>query len=209
MFSFIRKFFENLRKKAAERDRLSEELFQKITSELLDYVDVDKNNKETLEKWLAHSEWLLEELEDINRFKGASSYRLLKLQKEKFNEYRIEANEKIFALNLKEKQKRADKEYVAKMLNRWALEQKYDKSGNFSCKKYKEQLEKLGKKTDAVPYDLNACNCCGKNGKKKNLYSTEGEALVVADRRSKVIGIQLHVYKCPYGGGFHITSNYS
>lgn len=51
------------------------------------------------------------------------------------------------------------------------------------------------------------CNCKGKNGKKKNLYSTEGEALIVAENRSLITGIHMNVYACPEGCGFHITSN--
>lgn len=207
MFSFIRKFFENRRKKAAERELLCEELYQKTTLILQDFVNVDKSDKDALNNWLVSGAGLLEKFYDIDNLKKTSSYRLLLLQKEKFFEFRAEVIEKVNALNLKEEQKRKDDEYVAQKLSLWVSEQKCDKSGNFASKKYKEQLEKLGNKTEAVPCDINACSCRGKNGQRKNLYSTEGEALVVADYRSKAIGFRLHVYKCPYGGGFHITSN--
>ena len=51
------------------------------------------------------------------------------------------------------------------------------------------------------------CSCCGKDGKRKNLYLTEYEAGVVANERRFVTGITMHVYRCPEGGGWHITSN--
>jgi hypothetical protein len=51
------------------------------------------------------------------------------------------------------------------------------------------------------------CFCCGKDGKKKNLYLTESEASIVAEERRIATGITMHVYRCPYGDGWHITSN--
>lgn len=51
------------------------------------------------------------------------------------------------------------------------------------------------------------CSCCGKDGKKKNLYLTESEACIVAEERRMATGITMHVYRCPYGDGWHITSN--
>ena len=51
------------------------------------------------------------------------------------------------------------------------------------------------------------CSCCGKDGKKKNLYLTEYDANIVAEERRIATGITMHVYRCPYGGGWHITSN--
>lgn len=51
------------------------------------------------------------------------------------------------------------------------------------------------------------CSCCGKDGKRKNLYPTESEAMVVAGERRFATGITMHVYRCPEGGGWHITSN--
>lgn len=51
------------------------------------------------------------------------------------------------------------------------------------------------------------CSCCGKDGKRKNLYPTEPEAMVVAGERRFATGITMHVYRCPEGGGWHITSN--
>ena len=41
----------------------------------------------------------------------------------------------------------------------------------------------------------------------KNLYLTEYEAGVVANERRFATGITMHVYRCPEGGGWHITSN--
>ncbi len=51
------------------------------------------------------------------------------------------------------------------------------------------------------------CSCCGKDGKRKNLYLTESEAVVVAEERSFATGITMHVYHCPKDDGWHITSN--
>lgn len=51
------------------------------------------------------------------------------------------------------------------------------------------------------------CACCGKDGKRKNLYVSESEANIVANERRMATGITMHVYRCPYGDGWHITSN--
>lgn len=51
------------------------------------------------------------------------------------------------------------------------------------------------------------CSCCGKDGKKKNAYGSWSEAVAVAQERTRATGIEMHVYSCPEGGGWHITSN--
>ena len=51
------------------------------------------------------------------------------------------------------------------------------------------------------------CTCCGKDGKKKNLYYSEAEATTIANERRLVTGITMRVYRCPNGSGWHITSN--
>lgn len=51
------------------------------------------------------------------------------------------------------------------------------------------------------------CSCCGKDGKKKNLYLSEYDANAVANERRLATGITMHVYRCPEGHGWHITSN--
>lgn len=51
------------------------------------------------------------------------------------------------------------------------------------------------------------CSCHGKDGKKKNLYTSESEANIVANERRRATGITMHVYRCPKGSGWHITSN--
>lgn len=51
------------------------------------------------------------------------------------------------------------------------------------------------------------CSCCGKDGKKKNLYLSEFDANAVANERRFATGITMHVYRCPEGDGWHITSN--
>ena len=69
------------------------------------------------------------------------------------------------------------------------------------------KIAKLAVNTDESILANDMCTCCGKDGKRKMLYSTEGEALIVAEHRSKETGIPLHVYPCPNGCGFHLTSN--
>lgn len=55
--------------------------------------------------------------------------------------------------------------------------------------------------------EIAMCNCSGKDGKRKKLYSSEYEAIEMADLRSRETGITMHVYECPEGEGWHITSN--
>ena len=40
------------------------------------------------------------------------------------------------------------------------------------------------------------CACCGKDGKRKNLYVSESEANIVANERRMATGITMHVYRC-------------
>lgn len=207
MFSFIRRFFENCRKKAAERDRLCEQLFQKVTNVLLVYIDIDKSDKASINKWLTDYENLYGELNDIGMFKKSPSYELLKHHKKTFDEYRTDAFEKILSINLKEKQKRADDEYVAKKLNQWVSEQKLLKVEISKPKNLSRKLKKLTVHSDRAVIEIEGCTCCGKDGKKKNLYPTEDDAMSVAAWRSQVLKKPLRVYWCPYGKGYHITSN--
>lgn len=51
------------------------------------------------------------------------------------------------------------------------------------------------------------CGCTGKDGKQKASYQSEQEAndhmhYAMAERN-----VNLTVYECPYGGGYHLTSN--
>lgn len=207
MFSFIRKFFEDRRRKAAELESLCEALFQRVAKALQEYVDVDKNDRELVCKWLSDYECLLDELNDIGKFKKASSYRLLKLQKKSFDEFRVAAANVIRAIIAQEKRKRADDEYVLKKMNQWAAEQKRQKVNVFKSNNLNRKLGKLAGNIAEIPSENGKCSCCGKNGQKKMLYSSEIEALVVAEQRSKIIRWPLRVYPCPYGKGYHITSN--
>lgn len=50
------------------------------------------------------------------------------------------------------------------------------------------------------------CNCVDHNGKPKDSYKTESDAQKMAKIRS-ASGIELFVYKCPFGCGYHLTSN--
>lgn len=207
MFSFIRNFFENRCRKAAERNRLCEELFKRVTRALLDYVDVDHRNKASVQRWLANNEGLLKELNDISKLRKAYNYSLLKYQKECFDKSRVEANITIRSLILREEQKRTNAEYVSKKLNQWTSEQKYQKVKVSSSKDLNRNLSKLSDFSGMPTFKDEGCSCCGKDGVKKRLYSSEGEALYVAELRSKIIEKPLRVYPCPYGKGFHITSN--
>ena len=207
MFSFIQKFFENRRKRVVERDQLCQDLLQRVSKALSNYIDVDKNNKECIQKWRGENGNLVGELNDIRRFKRCSSYRDLNLQKEKFDEFYTRSYERIQAIYARERQKQEESKLVSKKLIQLVSKQKGQK---FKVAKSKDLNRKLGMLTshcdDTVSFDEN-CPCCGKNGQKKKLYSTEAEALIVAEQCSKERGYPLRVYPCPYGEGFHITSN--
>ena len=207
MFSFIKKFFENRRKRAAERDRLCQDLLQRVSKALSDYIDVDKDNKECIQKWRSENGNLVGELNDIRRFKRCSSYRELNQQKKKFDEFFAHSYDKILAVYARERQKQEESKLVSKKLKQLVSKQKDQK---FKVVESKDLNRKLGMLTshcdDAVSFDKD-CPCCGKDGRKKKLYSTEAEALIVAEQCSKERGYPLRVYPCPYGGGFHITSN--
>ena len=207
MFSCIKRFFENRRNKVAERDQLCRELLQRLTKLLTDYIDVDKSNKDTLRKWLDDSERMLAEQADSVEFKKSSFYAQLKQQWKTFDAFRVQASEAIRAISIKEWQKRVDSEQVSMMLNQWNSEQKSQKIKASKSKNLDRKIGKLASQSAESPSTENACSCCGKDGRKKMLYSTEGEALIVAECRSKEIGIPLHVYPCPNGCGFHLTSN--
>ena len=206
MFSFIRKFFERRKALAAERDRLCNDLLQRVSWALSDYVDASKT-KESLQKWIDDKSKLLVELCDISEFKGSSYYKQLKRQRKVFDEFYALAPNKIKAFVAEEQQKRADAEYVSKKVNQWASEQKSQKIKASKSKELGRKIAKLTKDAAGSIPANDMCSCCGKDGKRKVLYSTEGEALIAAENRSKVIGIPLHVYPCPKGCGFHLTSN--
>ena len=207
MFSFIQKFFENRRKRVAERDQLCQDLLQRVSKALSNYIDVDKNNKECIQKWRGENGNLVGELNDIRRFKRCSSYRELNQQKKKFDEFFAHSYDKILAVYARERQKQEESKLVSKKLKQLVSKQKDQK---FKVVESKDLNRKLGMLTshcdDAVSFDKD-CPCCGKDGRKKKLYSTEAEALIVAEQCSKERGYPLRVYPCPYGGGFHITSN--
>ena len=206
MFSFIRNFFERRRQKAAERDRLCYALLQRVSKALSDYVDA-KGDKESLQKWIDDKSRLIFELKDAGEYKRSSFYKQLKYQVAKFDGFWAQACDGIRTIIAKEKQKQAESEQVSKMLNQWVSEQKSQKHKSSKTKDLGRKLGKLSIHSDEMDSVDVHCSCCGKDGKKKMLYSTEGEALIVAEHRSKVIGVPLHVYQCPNGEGFHITSN--
>lgn len=206
MFSFIRRLFEKRRQKAAERDRLCHELLQRVSRALSDYIEA-RNSKESLQKWIDEKSSLIVELKDADEYKRSSFYKQLKSQVTKFDEFWAQARDTIRFIIAKEKQKQADSEQVSKMLDQWVSEQKSQKAKTAKTKDLGRKLGKLPINSDETNPAEGQCSCCGKDGKKKMLYSTEGEALIVAEHRSKEIGIPLRVYPCPNGCGFHLTSN--
>ena len=206
MFSFIRIFFERRKALAAERNRLCNDLLQRVSWALSDYIDACKT-KDSLQKWIDDKSKLLVEVNDISEFKRSSYYKRLKQQRKVFDEFYAQAPNKIKAFIAEERQKRADAEYVSKKVNQWASEQKSQKIRASKSKELKRKITKLTKGADDLIPANEKCTCCGKDGKRKMLYSTEGEAQIVAEYRSKEIGIPLRVYPCPNGGGFHLTSN--
>ena len=206
MFSFIRKFFERRKAIAAERNRLCNDLLRRVSWALSDYIDASKT-KESLQKWIDDKSKLFVEVNDISGFKRSTYYKQLKQQIKVFDDFYAQAPNKIKAFVAKERQKRADAEYVSKKVNQWASEQKFQKIKASKSKQLGQKLAKLTMNVDGSILANDVCSCCGKDGKKKMLYSTEGEALIVAEHRSKEIGIPLRVYPCPNGCGYHLTSN--
>ena len=79
MFSFIRKFFERRKALAAERNRLCNDLLQRVSWALSDYIDASKT-KDALQKWIDDKSKLLVEVSDISEFKRSSYYKQLKQQ---------------------------------------------------------------------------------------------------------------------------------
>ena len=49
------------------------------------------------------------------------------------------------------------------------------------------------------------CSCTDHNGHKKDAYATAEAAQKMASIRGQS-GVQLYVYRCPRGNGFHLTS---
>ena len=136
----------------------------------------------------------------------SSYYKQLKLQRKIFDEFYAQAPNKIKAFIAEEWQKRADAEYVSKKVNQWVSKQKSQKIKASIPRELNRKIAKLAVNMDESILANDMCTCCGKDGKRKMLYSTEGEALIVAEHRSKETGIPLHVYPCPNGCGFHLTS---
>jgi len=52
----------------------------------------------------------------------------------------------------------------------------------------------------------NACGCTGQNGERKKLYLTENQAQDQAGFAKLDRQVDLKVYSCPYGHGYHLTS---
>ena len=206
MFSFIKKIFERRKAVAAERNRLCNDLLRRVSWALSDYIDASKN-KESLRKWIDDKSKLFVELSNISEFKKSSYYKQLKQQRKVFDEFYAQAPNNIKAFIAKERQKRADAEYVSKKVNQWASDQRSQKIKALKSKDLKSKIDKIASHFDGSVSTNDECTCCGKDGKKKTLYSTEGDALMVAEHRSKEIGIPLRVYPCPKGCGYHLTSN--
>lgn len=206
MFSFIRKFFERRRAIAAEREQLCQEQLQRVSKVLLDYIDA-KNNSETLQKWVDDNRFLVAEIRDVEYFKKAPSFWKLNQQIKKLDDFWAQAGDTIRAIKNKEQQKRADAEYVSNKINQWATKQKNQKIKTSNPKELKRRAGQLSSHSQEAITENDFCPCCGKDGTKKRLYSTESEALAVAEHRSKIVGYPLRAYPCPYADGYHITSN--
>ena len=149
----------------------------------------------------------LSSMNDADKYKKSSCYRLLKQQIKDFDSFWLQATDAIRIISIKEWQKRVDSEQVSMMLNQLSAKQKSQKIYASKPKNLDKKIGKLASQSIGLFPAEKKCSCCGKDGKKKALYSTEGEAMTIADYRSKIIGIPLRVYPCPYGEGFHITSN--
>lgn len=140
MFSFIRKFFERRKAIAAERNRLCNDLLQRVSWALSDYIDASKT-KDALQKWIDDKSKLLVEVSDISEFKRSSYYKQLKQQRKVFEEFYDQAPNKIKAFIAEERQKGADAEYVSKKVNQWASEQNSQKIKAFKSKGIEKNIE--------------------------------------------------------------------
>lgn len=147
MFSFIRKFFERRKALAAERNRLCNDLLQRVSWALSDYINASKT-KDALQKWIDDKSKLLVEVSDISEFKRSSYYKQLKQQRKVFDEFYEQASNKIKAFIAEERQKRADAEYVSKKVNQWVSEQKSQKIKASKSKELKRKITKLAKDVD-------------------------------------------------------------
>lgn len=49
------------------------------------------------------------------------------------------------------------------------------------------------------------CSCTDHNGKRKDAYATKADAEKMMGIRAQA-GVQLYMYRCPQGNGFHLTS---
>ncbi len=170
MFSFIRKFFERRKALAAERNRLCNDLLQRVSWALSDYIDASKT-KDALQKWIDDKSKLLVEVSDISEFKRSSYYKQLKQQRKVFDEFYEQASNKIKAFIAEERQKRADAEYVSKKVNQWVSEQKSQKIKASKSKELKRKITKLAKDVDGSIPANEECTCCGKDGKRKLPYT--------------------------------------
>jgi len=55
--------------------------------------------------------------------------------------------------------------------------------------------------------NTNRCECKGKDGRKKKLYRNKREACEQAQFAKVDRQVQLSIYSCPNGTGYHLTSN--
>ena len=171
MFSFFRKFFERRKTLAAERDQLCYEVLQWVSRALSDYFDASKG-EESLQKWVDNVRCLVAELRDPSEYRGASDYRELKHQIKKLNEFWEQAGDAMLAIKARENQKRLDAEYVSKKVNQWASEQKSQKIKASKPKELNRKIDKITSRSDESILERDECTCCGKDGRKKMLYST-------------------------------------
>lgn len=53
--------------------------------------------------------------------------------------------------------------------------------------------------------NISVCSCTGAQGKAKDVYESEVSAKEQISKLSKEKRLQLSVYRCPYGCGWHLT----
>lgn len=198
LFNFIRKWLAKRKELALERDRECVEMLLRIRN-AMSKAPTSHASKEALETWLnLYASLKIEcEITDFEYYQNSS--RCSELIQIRWNF--------IYLWNdYLEKYNNYDAIY-SKLIS--AVQEKFNtisstnklKIGNI------EMRLKTATRRSGMPLLVEKCTCCGKDGRKKKLYYSQSDAEVVAEYRTKETGIPLHIYACPHGDGFHLTSN--
>jgi hypothetical protein len=68
--------------------------------------------------------------------------------------------------------------------------------------------KQANKKYAAPPLETKKCPCCtSSNGERKDVYDSPEEAFQRAEYIKEIRGIELNVYRCEYGNGWHLTKS--